>query len=454
MPGGDEFDLLVRGGTLVSGAGRRPADIGVEGGRIVAIAEPGTLSAGREVFDASCLAVLPGLIDGHVHFRQPGMEEKEDWRTGSRAAVVGGVTTVLEMPNTMPPTSDLATARAKAELANGSACCDFGLFGLLGAENLAELPALANSGLVIGLKVFLGPTTGGLSAPDDEGLRRGLSVAAAAGLRVTFHAEDEEMVRRAERALRAAGRRDALAHLEARPVEAEVTAIERIGRLLGESGARGHVLHLSSADGLAAVERWRARGVDLTCEVSAHHLFLDREDYARLGSQVKCNPPARGEPHASALLAALAGGRIDTVASDHAPHLPSEKLTDDVWQAAAGIAGVETTLALLLTAVAQGRLTLERVAAAFAEAPARIWGLTAKGRLEVGADADLTVIDPARAGVIRGAELHGKQGLTPFEGRATVGAAVATIVRGRVVMRDGDPVGRPGWGRMTAFSRG
>lgn len=447
MPTDDRLDLIVRGGTLVTGSGRSRADIGVRDGRIAAVAPPGSLASAADVFDAAGLFVLPGLIDGHVHFRQPGLEEKEDWLTGSRSAVMGGITSVLEMPNTLPPTDSVDAARAKLAMADATSYCDFGLFGLLGTDNLDQLSALADSGLVVGLKVFMGPTTGGLSAPNEAGLRRGLSVASAAALRVAFHAEDEATVRRAEADLRAAGRHDPLAHLESRPVEAEVVAIERAGRLLAETGAAGHILHLSSADGLAAVERWRARGVDLTCEVSAHHLFLGRDDYARLGGPVKTNPPARGEPHASALLAALADGRIDAIASDHAPHLPAEKQTDDIWVAAAGIAGVETTLPLLLSAVAEGRLTLERLVTAFAEAPARIWGLAGKGRLEVGADADLTIVDHDREGVIRGAELHAKHGLTPFEGRPTGGGAVATIVRGQVVMREGELLGAPGSGR-------
>ncbi|HWH23615.1 MAG TPA: allantoinase AllB [Candidatus Limnocylindria bacterium] len=446
MTAPDRYDLLVRGGTLVTDAGRRRADVGVAGGTIAAIGQFD--GEAPDVVDAQGLLVLPGLIDGHVHFRQPGLEAKEDWLTGSRAAVMGGVTTVLDMPNTLPPTVAAAAARAKAELASATAYCDFGLIGLLGAENLDALPELIGSGLVRGLKVFLGPTTGRLSAPADADLRRGLSVASEAGLRVCFHAEERGLIERAEADLRAAGRSDARAHLDSRPVAAEVAAIERVGRLLAETGAAGHVLHLSSADGLARVERWRAQGVDLTCEVTPHHLLLGLDEYARLGGLVKCNPPVRGEPHSGALLEALADGRIDVVASDHAPHRPDEKSSDDIWRVAAGVAGVETTLRLMLTEVAGGRLTLERLVAAMSATPARLWRLAGKGRLEPGADADLTLIDAQRTGVIRGAELHGRHGLTPFEGRRTVGMPVATIVRGRLMMRERRLAGASGWGRI------
>jgi dihydroorotase len=450
----ERFDLIVRNGTVVSGDGRRAADVGIGEGRFATIAEPGTLAGGAVVdFDATGLHILPGAIDGHVHFREPGFEHKEDWLTGSRAAVMGGVTTVLEMPNTQPPTRAASDARAKADLAAAKAYCDFGLLGLIDAEydagvDAARLAELVASGLVIGLKVFLGPTTGGLGAPEEPGLLQGLSIARDGGLRVAFHAEDGGILMQVGELL--GWPSEALGHLESRPAIAEVTAIDHVGRLLEQSGARGHICHLSSAAGLEAVERWRARGLDLTCEVTAHHCFLGLDDYARLGGQIKVNPPVRGEPDASALLAALADGRIDCIASDHAPHTPAENLVEDINDVLAGISGVETTLPLFLTAVARGQLTLERLADATSAAPARVWGLAAKGSIEVGADADLTIVDLARDGVIRGADLHAKHGLTPFEGRATLGAPVATVVRGEIVMRDGRLLGEPGNGRLVS----
>jgi dihydroorotase len=446
----EHFELIVRNGTLVTGDGRWPADIAVRDGRIAAVEAHGVLPPAAAELDAAGRHVLPGLIDGHVHFRQPGMEHKEDWLTGSRAAVMGGVTAVLDMPNTTPPTATVEAAEHKARLADESSHCDFGLFGLLGRQSTDDLRRLLESGLVVGLKVFLGPTTGDLEAPTDEALATGLALAREHDLRVAFHAEDREVVAAAKKLLRDAGRRDPLAHLESRPVEAEVAAIEQVGRLLADAGAAGHILHVTSAGGLAAIENWRARGVDLTCEVSPQHLLLSDDDYERLGGLIKCNPPVREATHGQALLAALADGRIDCLASDHAPHAPDEKRDADIWQVAAGITGVETTLALMLThGVSAGRLTLERLVSAFAERPAQIWGLwPRRGSLQVGADADLTVVDLEREGVIRGAALHGKHGLTPFDGWPTRGAAVATVVRGRVVMREGELAVGPGWGRL------
>lgn len=428
------FDLVVRDGTLVAAGGRRQADIGMRGGVFAEIAGPGRLAARAiEVLDATGLFVLPGLIDSHVHFREPGLTHKEDWLTGSRAAVMGGITTVLDMPNTVPPTDSPAAVEAKLRLADRSAYCDFGLFGLLSDANADRVDVLTANGSVVGLKVFLGPTTGELPPPTDASLLRGVRLAAASGVRVAFHAEDAEVLR---------------ASPDSRPVEAEVAAIEHSGRVLEASGAAGHVCHVSSAEGLAALLRWRSRGLDLTAEVTPHHCLMSAGEVAELSALAKVNPPIREAGQGSALLAALASGDIDFIASDHAPHTPDEKSVADSRRAPAGIGGVETSLALFLTrAVNEEGLSLERLVGAMAEAPARAWGLwPRKGSVEVGSDADLTLVDLDRDGVIRGAELHGKHGLTPFEGWPTRGAAVATIVRGRVVMRDGQLLGEPGWG--------
>lgn len=445
------IDLLVRNVSLVSSAGSRMVDISINDGAIGAIEPAGTIGASvaQDVIDATGLVALPGLIDAHVHFREPGLEHEETWLTGTRAAVFGGVTTVLDMPNTIPPTDTVERARAKLALAQLQAYCDFGSFGLLGMEG-GRLGELSASGLVVGLKAFVGPTTGGLAAPDDDGLLHALTLARTAGLRVAFHAEDRAMIAAARAHI---GHNDPVAHLESRPAKAEVRAIERIGELLAAANARGHICHVSSAVGLHAIESMRANQVDLTCELTPHHALLGRDVYAEFGGLAKVNPPIRGEPDASALLAALGHGRIDTVGSDHAPHLAADKVRASIWDVPSGFAGVETLLPLMLTAVHDGRLSLERLAHATSEAPAKTWGLwPRKGSVSVGADADLTLVDLERLGEIHAAELHGKNNLSPFEGRTTVGAVVATIVRGRTVVRDGTLTGQPGWGQ--AVTRG
>lgn len=446
------FDLVIRNGTVVCARGRARADIGIANGVIAAVGE--NVGSGTDTIDATDRFVLPGVIDGHVHFREPGLEHEETWLTGSRSAAMGGVTAVLEMPNTIPPTDTVERVRDKLALAGGSSYVDFGVFGLLGesAESVAEI---ARSGLLVGLKVFMGPTTGDLRAPDDEGLRRGLKVASGVGLRVAFHAEERAVIGRSEAQVRVTGRTDALAHLNARPASAEVVAIDRCGRLLYDTGARGHILHLSSAAGLAAVERWRAEGVDLTCEVTPHHLLLGRDVYGAAGGIASVNPPIRGGADAAELREALADGRIDILASDHAPHLVEQKRRASIWDVPPGFAGVETLLPLLLTrGVHEGWLTLERLVNATSESPARAWDLwPGKASLDIGSDADVTIIDLDRAGAIAEAALHGMNNLSPFEGWATLGAAVATIVRGRIVMRDGELLVSPGSGRIVGPDR-
>jgi dihydroorotase len=443
----ERLDLVVVNGTVVTATGRRQADVAIRDGRIHALGDRHEFDERTaELMDAGGLFVLPGAIDGHVHFREPGLEHKETWLTGSRAAVHGGVTTVLEMPNTVPPTRTMTDAQVKLAMADRASCCDFGIFGLVDREGSARADELISSGLVVGLKVFLGPSTGALAAPQDDELVRVLRLAAGAGLRTAFHAEDAAVLDR--EALHVRHRSDALAHLDARPAEAEERAIDHACRLLGRAGAAGHILHLSSAEGVTAVRRWRASGLDLTCEVTPHHLLIGRHDYDRLGGQIKVNPPVRGEHHAQELLAALVDGTIDCVASDHAPHAPNEKAADDIRQVEAGVAGVETLLPLILTLVDAGRLSFERMVAVTSAGPARCWGLgPSKGSLEPGADADLVLVDKAREGVVLGADLHAMHPLTPFEGRTTHGRVVATVIRGKAVMDDGRLLVEPGWGR-------
>lgn len=445
----------MRGGTIVTHRGPRPLDVAITSGRFSALAPRGELAArGREEIDATGLHVLPGIIDPHVHFREPGFEYEEDWLTGTRAAVMGGVTTVLEMPNTRPPTSTAERARAKSALAAGSAFCDHGLFALIDPGHPDELRPMVRQGLVVGAKAFLGPTTGDIPTLDDAALTSGLASAAALGIRTSVHAEDGPMIETREWALRAAGRVDFAAHGDARPAAAEALGIERTAVASLGTGAPVHICHVSSIDGLTAVERARARGVDMTTELTPHHGFLsDRDIPSHDWAIGKVNPPLRDASHPPRLMDALARGVIDMVASDHAPHLPDASRGPDIWSAHSGFTGVELLARIYLTAVADGRLSLRRFVQATAEAPARAFGLwPLKGHIAVGADADLTIVDLSARAPIRAAELHGKGAATPFEGREVVAPPIATVIRGRIVMREGDLLTGPGWGRPVARS--
>ncbi|GAC1318505.1 MAG: dihydroorotase [Chloroflexota bacterium] len=442
-------DLIVRNGRVVNTETVYEADLALADGRVVAIAAPGALDVeAREVYDASGRYVLPGIIDGHVHFRDPGLEHKEDFHTGSRAAVMGGVTLVLDMPNTLPPTSTAALVEQKQRLAESKSYCDFGLLGLVVQDNVDDLAPMAQAG-VVGYKCFLGESIGNIPAPDDGMLLDAFAHIARTGLRIGFHAENNAILQHRIRKLKAQGRTDPLAHVESRPAIAEVEAIQRMALFARAVGTRIHIFHLSSRDGLEMIDEWRAKGVDITCETSAHYSFLTSDDMRTLGAMLRMNPPVREPGHGAALFGGLVDGRVNAIATDHSPHTRAEKMHDDIWKAMSGFAGVETSVRLFLTyGVNAGRMTLPEYVRATSEGPARMWGLyPRKGSIAIGADADLTIVDLDKTGVIDASVMHGKNNHNPFEGHQTKGQPVATIVRGTIVMRDGALVGEPS-GRM------
>ncbi len=440
-------DLVIRGGTLVSPEGRLRAGLAIRDGVVVAVADDEALPPAAEVLDAHGLHVLPGVIDAHVHFREPGFEHKEDWRSGTAAAACGGVTTVLEMPNTRPPTATVEALALKQQCAARGAHVDYGIYGLLAEDNLDALPELAARG-VVGFKCYMGETVGAIPAPDDGVMLAAFATIAGLGLRVAVHAENNAIMQREIRRLKAAGRTDPLAHLESRPAICAVEAVGRAVTFAEWTGARLHVCHESSKEVLPVLRAARARGVDVTVETCPQYLLFTSEDMRRLGPVLRINPPVRAPGHAEALWAALRDGTVDMVATDHSPHTVEEKTRPDIWAAVSGFPGVETAVPLMLTEVNRGRLTLERYVAVSAANPARAWGLyPRKGALQVGSDADVVLVDMDREGEIRAADLHSKSRITPFEGLKVRGRPVVTIVRGRIVMREGELLGPPGWGR-------
>jgi dihydroorotase len=450
----DRVDLLVTNGTVVTADATFTADIAIASEKFVAIAEPGTLAMkADDVYDARGKHVLPGVIDGHVHFREPGLEYKEDFGSGTLAAVMGGVTTVVDMPNTKPPTDRPENVRLKQRLAEEKAHCDFGVIGVVVQENVDQIEPMAEAG-VVGYKCFLGETIGNIPAPDDGMLLDGLRAVARTGLRIGFHAENNEIMQHLIRQAKAAGRTDAIAHVDTRPALAEVESIQRMGLFARHTGTKIHIFHLSSKDGLEMIDEWRAKGVDVTCETGAHYAFLTADDMQKLGSLLRMNPPVREPGHGTALVRGLATGRVNAIATDHSPHTKQEKLNDDIWKAISGFAGVEVSVRLFLTyGVNAGKLTLQQFVRASSEGPARLWDMyPRKGAIRIGSDADLTIVDLERTGVIEEARLHGKNNLGPFDGHRTKGEAVATIVRGQIVMREGELAGSAS-GRMVRPNR-
>lgn len=428
-------DLLLTGGTIVNETARAQADVAIRDGRVVAIGAPGSLGDAAEAVDVTGLHLIPGAIDMHVHFREPGYTHKEDWETGSQAAAMGGVTTVFEMPNTHPPTRSAKEFREKQALAQKS-CVDFGIYGLLAEDNIGELPGLIETG-ANAFKCFMGNTFGNLPSPSTGAMLEGFEIIARSGLRISLHAETASIMAWRQAKLEAAGLNAPLCHIAARP---EIVAIEAVARaaILAEwTGARIHVLHISSAGELRPLAEAKARGVEITGETCPCYLFLDSSDYDRVGSVIRVNPPVREKKDAAAIWKALQSGVVDMIATDHAPHMPEEKTNDIIWKADCGFPGVETQMPLMLTEVAAGRMTLEHYVRISSANPARAFGLwPMKGRIAVGAHADIAAVDLGRAEVIGAARLHSRGKVTPFEGRQTTGAPVHTLVRGRFVQRD------------------
>jgi len=381
-----------------------------------------------------------------VHYREPGYTHKEDWGTGTAAAAMGGVTTVFEMPNVNPPTATPEALAMKLDAAR-KAHVDFGLYGLLAEDNIDQLVALIDGG-VAAFKCFMGNTFGNLPSPSTGAMLEGFEILARHGLRCSLHAETASIMAWRQKKLQAAGRTDPLAHLASRPAVVATEAVARAAILAEWTGARIHILHISSADELRPLREAKARGVDITGETCPHYLLFDEGAYETLGSIIRVNPPVREAHHQAALWEALKDGTIDMIATDHAPHDPEEKRRDDIWTADCGFPGVETQMQLMLTQVHNGRLTLEDYVRMAAGAPARAFGLfPRKGAIAVGADADIAFVDMERRHVIRAAELHSRGKITPFEGMETVGLPVHTMVRGRFVMKDRSlVVDTRGWG--------
>lgn len=444
----EQADLVIHGGIIVNETASIAASLAIAGGRISAIGEARFMPPAGETIDAAGRHLLPGVIDPHVHFRDPGLEYKEDWGTGTAAAACGGVTTVFDMPNTDPPTGTRAALALKQARAREKAVVDYGIYGLLDESNLDQLEDLAADG-VVGFKLFIGNTTGNLPCPSDGAILEGFEILARLGLRCTVHAENSPILFRREQAMQRAGRQDVLAHLAARPDVCALEALNRVAVFAEWTGARVHIAHESTRLSLPYIRDAKARGVDLTVETCPQYLFLTTEDMRGAdGSVLRVNPPIREPGHTEALFAALCDGTIDMLATDHAPHLPEEKTRGSIWDCGCGFPGVETAMPLLLTEVNRGRMSLEHYVRVASANPARAFGLyPRKGVLAVGADADIAIVDLAREGLIAPQRLHSRSKVTPFADRAVRGMPVMTLVRGRVVMRDGTIVAAPGWGR-------
>jgi allantoinase len=441
-------DLVIRGGTVILPTGQRPADIAITSGTISAIGSE--VKDGAESIDARGLVVLPGVVDPHVHFNEPGRESWEGWEAGTRGAARGGVTTVLEMPlNAHPPTTTAAAFDAKLAVASKKALVDFGLWGGLVPENLGDLEALHQRG-VVGFKAFMSHSgIDDFHRVPDGVLAIGLKVTARLGALVGVHAESQELLDR-----HSAPSPDRRSWCRSRPPEAEVEAIQRLLVCMRGAGkdVRAHVVHVSCGEGLAEVDAARNRGVAITAETCPHYLAFTEDDFERIGPALKCAPPIRDAATREALWSSLLEGRVDFIGSDHSPCPAADKQKgeDDIWRAWGGIAGIQATLAVLMTDGVHARgLSFERVAHLTATAPAQAFRLyPRKGAIAVGADADLALVDPEREWTLEGGELETRSGISAYVGRRFRGKVARTIVRGKTVFVDDEIVAEHGWGQF------
>jgi dihydroorotase len=448
-----QVDILIRGGKVVSPESTIEAAVAIVGERIVAIGDEALMPPAAQVIDATGKHVIPGAIDSHVHFRTPGYSHKEDWYTGTGAAALGGVTTVFEMPNTNPPTGTLEAFSEKLAIASADAVVDFGIHGLLAEDNLDQIEALAAAG-VTSFKCFMGNTFGNLPAPSDGAMLEGFEMLARLGLRCVVHAENASIMARRQSKLEAAGRTDPLAHLAARPAVAAMEAVSRATIFAEWTGARLHIAHKSSADGLYFVRDAKRRGVDVTVETCPQYLLLTSREMAAMGGLARVNPPIREPGHAEPLWAALADGTVDMIATDHAPHAIEEKQRASIWDCDCGFPGVQTQMPLMLSQVNAGRMTLNDYVRWACVNPARAWGLyPRKGVLQPGADADIVLVDMACERNITNESLFSKSKISPWHGWRTTASPVMTLVRGRVVARDGQVVAERGWGRTAKLAQ-
>lgn len=443
-------DILIKNTRVYYNNSLQPAEIIIEGGKVTKIGKDLRVSSSDMIIDAGGALTLPAGIDVHVHFREPGMTAKENWYTGSCAAAAGGITTVIDQPNTVPPTTDRRSFEQKLKLARGKSIVDFGINGGV-TGNIEKLEELWELGVTAFGEIFMAESTGGLNI-NEETFEEALAEIKRLGALATIHAEDEKMRLELENLLK--GDVSYEYHSRVRPNSCEAAAVQKALELISKLKVRAHFCHISTleATGMIRKEKYLARRENreplFTCEVTPHHLFLFIRDWERLRSFGKMNPPLRGSHSIKALVNGINDGTIDMVASDHAPHLESEKDVD-IRSAPSGVPGVETLMPLMLAAVRKNILPLSRTIMLTSWNPAKAFGLDrqSKGRLGVGFDADLIIVNPRELRPIRAELLHSKAGWTPFEGMDGVFPQY-TLSRGEVIWIDESINAKPGRGNF------
>ncbi len=453
------LDLVVINGTLVDEHGSRAADIGVVDGRVAQLAIPGglTIDSAAEVLDAQGLWVFPGFVDPHVHCRAPDRPDREDFASGTAAAAAAGITTILEMPIADVGVSRPEILNARRALAERDAHVDFGLYGACGTLDRALIHGLAEAG-ACAFKIFtleVPPerrrSFEGITLTREEDIYHALSLVAETGLLCAVHAENDALLRIGRERARADGLTGADAYLTAHPQAAEAMAVAWMAVLAEATGARVHIVHVTSAWALDFIRLAKRRGVQLTGETCPHYLLFDEETARRHGRWAKIAPPLRPAADREALWAALADGTLDILASDHAPFLPHEKEVEDILAIPSGLPNLEAFTPLMLSAAHDGRLPINHMVALLTARPARLYGLyPQKGALQPGSDADMVLYNPNVSSVIDTTtwQSRSRGSARIFHGLGYRGRVVRTIVRGRTIYAEGQIVGPSGWGQM------
>ena len=435
------YDLILKDGTLVTPLKIFKGDIAVQNGKIIKTGKLHKKDTADEIYDAKGKHILPGIIDAHVHFRDPGLTEKEDFETGSMSAVFGGVTTVADMPNVVPATATVAEFNKKVKTAKEKSYVDFALFALLTNNNLRDMDGFKNAG-ALGFKVFFGTSTGDIAAPSTPVLIQQMEKSVGLGMRIGFHCETSDLnscfteIWKKKNDLN-----EGFLLSKARPVISETLAIRTVIFYADYTKAKIHIHHITTNKSALLVAQAKKRNINITSETCPHYLLFDGEKCVH-----KVYPPIRGIEHGKAIWKALKKGVIDIIASDHAPHTPEQKALP-LWTAPAGLCGAETLVPLMLNEVNKGRLKLNDFVRIASESPAKIWGIyPQKGNLHPGADADFTIVDMKMKKIITASELHSKSKTTPYEGMEVQGFPVATVIRGKFVVKDSQLTGVKGQG--------
>lgn len=447
------WDHIIKNGKIVTSNETYVGNIYIKDGKIARISNEEVTETAKEVTDARGLHILPGLMDTHIHSREGGAAYKEDFFHSTKAAAAGGITTVFEMPNCNPPISNKENFEKQVANFKSKAHVNFGVYGVsIGDENLGNLAELDCLG-VVGYKYFWGYAidreTFTLIYNYEEGMENVIPPCddgevyaifeeiAKTGKMITIHAENSAIINRLTEKIKSTGKTDYDTVLKSRPNIVESTTIQTGIELAKETGARLHVLHISTAEGVELIRQAQAEGYPITGETCPHYLFLTNEDFKRVGTTMKVYPLIKYQEDQDALWEGIKDGTISIVCSDHAPHSPADKDTD-LWNCPSGMCGVETLAPLMIHAASEGRITLNQVAALLSENPAKQFGFyPQKGTIQVGTDADLTLVDMKKGKTIEVEKLHSKSKLTAFDGFKLLASPVGTIVNGKTIMRDG-----------------